>query len=97
MTYTQFECKSDTAKVEENWQDQANLTYSTSRERSFSQGDDVLSAITGGNRGSSGQQNFDDQKGIDMLKDAMKDKSLLELFDNGIKALMLRQQILNSI
>lgn len=96
ITYTQFECAETFTKAQDGWIEQVNITFSTP--------DQSAIIIQGGlpyrmNGRSPDQINYLDpnQSGLDMLKGSMKDKSLLELFDQGIKALMMRQEILNSL
>lgn len=93
IIYIQFECSETAQKVEENWVDQTNITFSTAPKIESKQKE--LSPQHSGN--GQGKNINPNQSGLDMLKDGMKDKSMMELFDQGIKALMMRQDMLDSI
>lgn len=93
IIYTQFECNDSAQKVEENWIDQTNITFSTAPKVDARQ--KGLSSQNGGN-GKDKSINTN-QSGLDILQEGMKDKSMMELFDQGIKALMMRQDMLDSI
>lgn len=84
VTYTQFECQKSAEKIDGKWVDEANLTYLTSDEKNH--------LIT-----KTKNIDVDDTSGVDLLKKELKDQSLMELFDQGIKALMMRQEILNAL
>lgn len=85
IIYTQFECAETATKADEKWVDQTNITFSTPDQKA------VLP------NGQLNPQLDPNQSGVDMLKNSMKDKSLIELFDQGIKTLMMRQDALDSL
>lgn len=96
IIYTQFECSETATKADKQWIDQTNITFSTPTQKEIILQNGLPYPVTGK---SSEQFNHLDpnQSGMNMLKDKMKDKSLMELFDQGVKALMMRQDILNSL
>lgn len=96
IIYTQFECSETAVKADNKWIDQTNITFSTPTQKEIILQNGLPYPIKG--KGSEQFNHLDpNQSGIDMLKGAMKDKSLMELFDQGVKALMMRQDILNSL
>ena len=96
IVYTQFECSETATKADKEWIDQTNITFSTPTQKEIILQNGLPYPVTG--KGSEQFNHLDpNQSGMDMLKDKMKDKSLMELFDQGVKALMMRQDILNSL
>lgn len=96
VVYTQFECSETATKADKKWIDQTNITFSTPTQKEVVLQNGLPYPVKG--KGSEQFNHLDpNQTGMDMLKDAMKDKSLMELFDQGIKALMMRQDMLDSI
>ncbi len=96
VVYTQFECSETATKADKKWIDQTNITLSTPTQKEIILQNGLPYPARG--KGSEQFNHLDpNQSGMDMLKDAMKDKSLMELFDQGIKALMMRQDMLDSI
>ncbi len=85
VMYTQFECHDTTKKADDQWIEQTNITYATATQKKV---------IKTKEQGKSLDPN---QSGIDMLKDGMQDKSFMELFDQGLKALMMRQDMLKDL
>ena len=96
VTYTQFDCEQNSTKADKQWIYQTNITFSTPTKKEIILQNGLPYPVTG--KGSEQFNHLDpNQSGIDMLKDKMKDKSLMELFDQGVKTLMMRQDILNSL
>lgn len=96
VVYTQFECSETETKADKKWIDQTNITFSTPTQKEVVLQNGLPYPVKG--KGSEQFNHLDpNQTGMDMLKNAMKDKSLMELFDQGVKALMMRQEILNSL
>ena len=93
IIYTQFECNENTKKVEDNWVDQTNITFSSAPKVEARQ----KGLSSQNSRNGKGNNVNPNQSGLDILQEGMKDKSMMELFDQGIKALMMRQDMLNSI
>lgn len=96
IVYTQFECSETATKADKQWIDQTNITFSTPTQKEIILQNGLPYPVTG--KGSEQFNHLDpNQSGMDMLKDRMKDKSLMELFDQGVKALMMRQDMLDSL
>lgn len=97
ITYTQFNCDEASVEADKIWIEQVNITFSTPEKTAVTIQSNMPYVSNSKLWESLDANDLDNQKGIDLLKNSLENKSLLELFDQGIKALMMRQEILDSL
>lgn len=97
ITYTQFNCDEASVEADKIWIEQVNITFSTPEKTAVTIQGNIPYVSNSKLWESLDVNDLDNQKGIDLLKNSLENKSLLELFDQGIKALMMRQEILDSL